>query len=515
MTATSEHQSGASATRSVMLGEMLRACRREDLRARLKSDIRLRGLSEDSRRIAPEFLFAAFPGARQDGRDFIPDALRRGASAILTTRDTPPIAAREGGIPAWLGVAEPRILFAHMAANFYPRRPERVVAITGTNGKTSCAWFARGLWRALSLPSASIGTLGLHSDAPLPATDSQEDLTTPSAVALHRMLETLAASGIERVAMEASSHGLAQHRLEGLRFDAAAFTSFSQDHLDYHASMEEYAAAKLRLFAELLAPDATAVLNADMSLYAQVRAVAARHAGRVISVGQAESADIAIRRIEPREGGQRVFCVYEGREWEVALNLIGAFQASNALTAAALLIAEGHNAESVFPLLARLETVPGRLEEAGRLRNGARVYVDYAHTPDALAKVLDALRPHARGAIRVLFGCGGERDQGKRARMGAIAARKADAVIVTDDNPRREDAAAIRREILAACPHAVEIADRREAIRHGVSALRGGDILLVAGKGDERFHLYGEEKIPFHDVGEARDAIAAADGEAQ
>ena len=491
---------------------LLYACRREDLLARMEERHRQRnlcGLSEDSRNLSAGFLFAAFAGTQQDGRNFIADALGRGASAILTTPDVqPPAKPNAVSAPVWIAVAEPRSLFARMAAAFYPGRPQRVVAVTGTNGKSSCVWFLRQLWSALHLPAVGIGTLGVCGDIRTPQTP-EANLTTLTPVPLHRLLHTLAQEGIVRVALEASSHGLAQYRLDGLHFDAAAFTGFSQDHLDYHHSMEAYGQAKLRLFAERLAPGAVAVLNADMSLYARARAVALDAAAHVVSVGCATDADFSISGLVPHRQGQRLECVYQGNSHSLDLPLIGAFQVRNAVMAAALAIAEGQAPEKIFALLSSLDSVSGRLQEAGRLPCGAKIYVDYAHTPDALANVLDAVRPHTKGKLRLVFGCGGDRDRSKRARMGAIAADKADHVIVTDDNPRTEDAAAIRREILAACPQADETGDRRQAIRHGVVSLRGDDILIIAGKGQERFQLLGSERIPFCDVTEARAAIAA------
>ena len=510
--------------------ELLRACRREGLLEGMEQQHRernIRGLSEDSRSIEAGFLFAAFAGARQDGRDFIADALECGASAVLTRPDVPP-PKNPGIAPVWLAVEEPRSLFARMAAAFHPGRPRRVVAVTGTNGKTSCVWFLRQLWDAMHLPAAGIGTLGVCApswlknvagrggESAFPGTAAgsakhmpEANLTTLAPVSLHRLLHTLAQEGITRVALEASSHGLAQHRLDGLLFDAAAFTSFSQDHLDYHHNMEAYAQAKLRLFAERLSPGAVAVLNADMPLYARARAVATDASAQVVSVGFADDADFVIKNLVAHGQGQRFMCAYQGSSHLLDLPMIGAFQAHNAVTAAALAIAEGCAPKEVFALFSSLDSVPGRLQEAGHLPNGAKIHVDYAHTPDALAKLLDAVRPHVQGKLRLVFGCGGERDRSKRPCMGAMAADKADHVIVTDDNPRGEDAAAIRSEILAACPRADEEGDRRNAIRQGVAALCAGDILVIAGKGHERFQLLGDERIPFCDVTEARAAIAA------
>lgn len=500
------------AERSMRLGELLCACKREDLLDRVSgSEFEICGLSEDSRRIRPGFLFAAFRGAQRDGRDFISDALRRGAAAILTTPDM--VIPSMPGVfpgPAWIAVSAPRVLFAKMAAAWFPHRPEGIVAITGTNGKSSTAWFLRQLWSASGLQAAAIGTLGVHSDSRLHEETDIVDagMTTLAPLEFHHLLEKLALEGVERVALEASSHGLVQNRLDGLCFDIAAFTGFSQDHLDYHGDMESYGRAKLRLFSELLSPRGVAVLNTDMAFYDRARAVVEDGANRVFGVGFQE-ADLRILSIVASGQTQQVECRYQEKEYRFNLPLIGAFQARNALMAAALAIVDGNDPDRVFPLLSRLENVPGRLQNAGSLPCGATVYVDYAHSPDALANVLDALRPHATGRLFLVFGCGGDRDCTKRAKMGAIAAKKADRIIVTDDNPRTEDAGAIRREILAVCPRAEEIGDRRRAIGHAVRSLERGDVLVIAGKGCERFQLRGLKAIPFSDSSEAQDAIAA------
>ena len=489
--------------RGMRLRELLRACEQDDWPEEvLGSDVEILGLSEDSRRIKPGFLFAAFPGSESDGRAFIPDALARGAGAILTTPDV--ISCDDRVV--WIQTAEPRALFAQMASAWFPRRPERITAITGTNGKSSTAYFLRQLWSRLGLSAAAIGTLGVIRETGL---DGDASLTTLAPLTLHRLLQELADEGIERVALEASSHGLSQHRLDGLCFEAAAFTGFSQDHLDYHHDMESYGQAKLLLFRERLARGSVAVLNADMRLYDQARAIAKKTASRVISIGFRKDADFFLSSLTPSAQGQQVECFYQGERFAFDLPLIGEFQASNAVMAAALAIAEGFEAARVFPLLSSLKTVPGRLQEAGRLGNGARVYIDYAHTPDALANVLDAARPHAQGRLVVLFGCGGDRDRSKRAQMGAIAAEKADHIVITDDNPRKENAADIRQEILASCPDAEEIGDRRDAILHAVACLESGDILIIAGKGQEQFQLRGSESIPFCDLSEAQAAIGA------
>ena len=496
-----DHVSAATAMR---LSDLLSACGCEGL-LREKGDADIYGLTEDSRRVEKGFLFAAFPGSESDGRDFINDALRRGAAAILTTRDTQMPPAADNDAAVWIQIDNPRALFAQMASAWFPRRPERIVAITGTNGKSSTAFFLRQLWSRLGVCGASIGTLGVHSDARV---DTGATLTTLAPVELHRLLQELNDEGVTRVALEASSHGLQQYRLDGLRFNAAAFTGFSQDHLDYHGDMESYAGAKLRLFEERLDPNACAVINADMTIARQAIDIAKQKAKRVITVGFDSNADIAISSLASDPQGQSGVCSFQGARFDFRLNLIGAFQACNALTAAALAIDEGSEATQVFNLMSALESVPGRMEKAAQ-HNNASIFVDYAHTPDALANVLEAARPHTGGRLRVVFGCGGDRDTSKRAQMGDIARTRADDVIVTDDNPRSENPDNIRREILSACPNAAEIGDRRDAIRHAVASLEPGDILIIAGKGQEQFQIRGKEVIPFSDRDEVVKAVSS------
>ena len=456
------------------------------------------GLTADSRDVKPGFVFAALPGTRTDGARFIPDALARGAVAVIARPE-----ARHMVPPgmAFLADDEPRRLLALMAARFHPRQPDTLVAVTGTNGKTSVAAFARQIWAAQGLESASLGTIGIvtgRGAAPL-------GLTTPDPVALHGALDALSREGVTHAALEASSHGLAQHRLDGLRLAAAGFTNITRDHLDYHPSFEDYFAAKLRLFIELLPPGAPAVVNADAEHGASV-AEAARGAGRaVLTVGARGE---ALRLLAHFDEGfaQRLRVAHAGGETELRLPLVGDFQASNALVAAGLCIAAGLAPEPALRALESLRGARGRLDLAGTTAAGAPVFVDYAHTPDALANALRALRPYARGRLVVVFGAGGDRDRGKRPLMGAAAAEHADTVIVTDDNPRSEDAAAIRRGILAGAPGAREIGDREQAIRTAVRELRANDVLLIAGKGHETGQIVGSRILPFSD----HDAVAAA-----
>ncbi len=461
----------------------------------------IRGLAADSRKVAPGFLFAALPGSRADGRAFIDQAVAQGAVAVLAPTGT---ALRSYDRPVQLITdGNPRRRLALMAARFYGRQPSVVAAVTGTNGKTSVASFTRQIWQRLGRTAASLGTLGLsppHADAP-------QSLTTPDPIELHRCLAGLADDGIECLVMEASSHGLDQYRLDGVRVSAAAFTNLTRDHLDYHGGMAAYGQAKLRLFGELLAADGTAVINADLPFGEEVRAVCRRRGIRIIGYGIAES-DLRLIGQEPTEHGQRLLLDVFGLASAVDLPLAGTFQAANVLAALGLAVATGAEPRQALAALALLEGVSGRLELVGRTRRGGLVYVDYAHTPDALQTVLSALRPHARNHLWVAFGCGGDRDRGKRPLMGEIAARLADRVIVTDDNPRSEDAAAIRRAILAAAPNAQEIADRGEAIATAVATLGPGDVLVIAGKGHESGQIVGDRILPFVDRDVARAAIA-------
>ena len=465
------------------------------------------GMTANSQAVEPGFLFAALPGNRVDGRDFIADALARGAVAVLAPPGTslPP-----GDMPVpLLTTPEPRRQLAMLAARFYGGQPRIAAAVTGTNGKTSVAWFTRRIWEALGHQPAAMGTLGV-TGAGVPGTDGG-GLTTADPVTLHRDLKLLADNGIDHIVIEASSHGLEQARLDGVKFSAGAFTNLSRDHLDYHKTMDAYRAAKLRLFDSVLPPDATAVLNADSDDYAFFSSAARARGLRLIAYGRAAT-EIRIDRIEPLPTGQRLGLTLFGRGHEIMLQLPGAFQARNALCALGLAIACGDNAEAALAVLPTLNSPPGRLELVAHRANGAAIYVDYAHTPDALASVLGALRAHTAGRLAVLFGCGGDRDKGKRPQMGAIARDLADLTIVSDDNPRSESAATIRREILASCPAATEIGDRAEAIHHAISLLNPEDVLVIAGKGHETGQIVGDQVTPFDDAQIARAVVDAMDG---
>lgn len=472
---------------------------------RVLPDIPLTGLTADSRQVRPGYLFAAIPGTVADGADFIPDAVARGAAAVLA----PPglEAGRVGANVTLVTDANPRRRLARMAAAFYTPQPDTIVGVTGTNGKSSVAGFTRQLWAATGLKAASIGTLGIEG----PGYEASEGLTTPDPVDLHREMAAMAAAGIGHVAMEASSHGLDQHRMDGVRFAAAAFTNLSHEHLDYHHSMEAYRQAKLRLFEELVPRGGTCVVNTGAAEHDTIHNIAGERSLRVISYGLTNG---SIRVIEAREsrGGYSASLDVMGERIDVDFPLPGRFQLENALAALGLVVATGTDPRRAAQMLCRLEGVRGRMQLAGTRANGARVFVDYAHKAEALRTVLTTLRPFVKGDLSVVFGCGGDRDTEKRPIMGRYAAEFADRVVVTDDNPRTEDAAAIRRAVMAGCPDATEIGDRGEAIASVVAALGPEDVLLIAGKGHETGQKIGDTVLPFDDVEVARDAIRAADG---
>ena len=459
--------------------------------------LEIRGITADSRRVAPGYLFAAIPGLSADGRAFIAEAVFRGAAAVLAPDGTqwPP------GVPPrpLLEDPEPRRRLAQLAAGLAGSQPKDVVAVTGTNGKTSTVEFLRQIWAAGGQPAASLGTLGLIA----PGFDPGPGLTTPDPVSLAETLARLARAGIKHAAIEASSHGLDQFRLDGVRLTAAAFTNLTRDHLDYHGTEDAYRTAKLRLFAELLPEGAPVVAWSELDSISlgALTGIALRRRLDLRTVGAAGTA-IRLLAAIPRPDGQLLSVEAAGVRREIALPLPGRFQADNALLAAALAGALGER--DALDRLAELHGVRGRLELAARLSNGAAVYVDYAHTPDALERLLMALRPHTAGRLHVVFGAGGDRDRGKRALMGAAGARLADVAIVTDDNPRSEDPAAIRAAVLAACPGGREIGGRERAIAEALNGLGAGDVLVVAGKGHEQGQTIGDAVIPFDDVSVVR-----------
>jgi UDP-N-acetylmuramoyl-L-alanyl-D-glutamate--2,6-diaminopimelate ligase len=472
-------------------------------------DVRVTGLAVDSREVRDGFLFAALPGSRVHGGEFVGYALRMGAGSLLTDREGARIAAdeiAEAGLPVVVA-EDPRQALAYAAALWFGAQPDTVVAVTGTNGKTSVATFARQLWQAIGLPAVNIGTTGVAGDVSLPLIH-----TTPEPITLHRALAEVAEAGVEHAAMEASSHGLDQRRLDGVRLKAAGFTNFSRDHLDYHGTMEAYFAAKAQLFERVLPEDGTAVVNLDDPKGPEVAAIAQARGCDLLTVGRAEGAALRVLGQRFDATGQELRFSWNGVARQVRLDLVGGFQAENALVAAGLCIASGSEPAEVFAALPRLTTVPGRMQLAARRANGAAVFVDYAHTPDALRTAISALRPHVMGRLVVVFGAGGDRDRGKRPKMGQAVAELADVAIVTDDNPRSEDPAAIRAMVLEGCPEATEVGDRAEAILRGVDALEPGDALLIAGKGHETGQTVGATVYPFDDVEQASVAVAALDG---
>jgi UDP-N-acetylmuramoyl-L-alanyl-D-glutamate--2,6-diaminopimelate ligase len=458
------------------------------------------GLTADSREVKPGFLFAALPGTSVDGAQFIPDAISRGAAAIVSGR-----AVATDKIPV-VATANPRRLFALMAARFFGRQPDLVTAVTGTNGKTSVASFVREIWTAMGFRAASIGTIGVVG----PSGSAYLEHTTPDPVKLHETVAELAGDHVNHLSIEASSHGLAQFRLDGLRLAAGAFTNMTRDHLDYHSSFAEYFAAKMRLFEELLPKGAPAVINADSDHAGEVVRRAAARGLEPFTVGTGGTA-LRLAGVEREGFGQRLEVEMQGTRHAIFLPLAGEFQVSNALVAAGLVIATGGEPMLVMHALESLKGARGRLDLIGHSPAGAPVFVDYAHTPDALKNALLALRPYAAGRLAVVFGCGGDRDRGKRPEMGAVAAKLADIAFVTDDNPRSEDPAAIRKAILAACPGGIEIGNRSTAIATAIRTLGKNDVLLVAGKGHEEGQIVGKAVLPFSDHDAVRAAFAEKD----
>ncbi|HVR90927.1 MAG TPA: UDP-N-acetylmuramoyl-L-alanyl-D-glutamate--2,6-diaminopimelate ligase [Novosphingobium sp.] len=464
-------------------------------------DTQVTGFAIDNRKVAPGTVFGAFQGSKVNGEDFIPAAVTAGAVAIVARLE-----AKVSGA-AHIASTEPRRTFAQLAAQFFTPVPETIVAVTGTNGKTSTVEMTRQLWRMAGQRAASIGTLGVTT----PDESVSTGLTTPDIVTFLANMSGLAREGVSHVAYEASSHGLSQFRNEGLRVAAAAFTNLSRDHLDYHADMEDYFAAKMRLFDEVVAPGGTAVIWSDDSWSARANEHARRRGLRVFGVGEGGDTIRLLART-PTQLGQTLELEHEGNRTKVQLPLIGAYQAANALVSAGLVIATGGDPAMTFDTLARLQPVRGRLERAAITRVGAPIYVDYAHTPDALEAAIAALRPHLAGRLIVVFGAGGDRDQGKRPEMGRVAAEQADLAIVTDDNPRGEDPAAIRAMILAGGPGLRELGDRRGAICAAIAEAGSNDIVLIAGKGHEQGQIVGAGEamriLPFDDVTVARECAA-------
>ncbi|MCX7307021.1 MAG: UDP-N-acetylmuramoyl-L-alanyl-D-glutamate--2,6-diaminopimelate ligase [Afipia sp.] len=453
------------------------------------------GLAVDSRVVKPGDVFFALAGVKTDGARFVDQAIASGAVAVLADR----IPQNDNRV-AFIASPNPRRALALAAARFFPRQPQTIAAVTGTSGKTSVAAFTRQIWERLGYASASIGTIGLVS----PKRTIYGSLTTPDPIALHRSLDELASEGVTHLALEASSHGLDQFRLDGVRVGAGAFTNLSRDHMDYHPTVEHYLGAKLRLFTDLIVDGGSAVIYADHDHSDAVIDAARARRLQIVTVGRKGD---AIRLIAASIDGfaQMLTIKHGGRVRRIRLPLVGEFQIENALVAAGLAMVTGGDAERVFAAIEKLEGAPGRLELVGE-RNGAPIFVDYAHKPDALAKALEALRPYAKRKLVVVFGAGGDRDSGKRPLMGEIASQKADVVIVTDDNPRSENPASIRAAIITAAKDSKEIGDRAEAIRAAIAGLEKGDALLIAGQGHETGQIIGDKILPFSD----HDAAAAA-----
>ena len=465
--------------------------------AGIVDDSEVTGFALDHRQVAPGNVFGAFRGARFNGEDFVAEAVARGAVAVVARPEAPVAGA------AHVAADEPRRAFAELAAKYYAPYPDTIVAVTGTNGKTSTVEMTRQLWRMAGHRSASIGTLGVTT------ADEQvrTGLTSPDIVTFLSNMAGMKRMGISHVAYEASSHGLDQYRAEGVPVAAAAFTNLSRDHLDYHADMDTYFAAKMRLFDEVVAADGTAVVWADDARSGEVMARARARGLKLLSVGEAGETIRLVSRTSTALGQQLVLA-HAGREHKLGLPLIGAYQAANVLVAAGLVLATGGEWDATLLGMGRVAPVRGRLERAVISRGGAPVYVDYAHTPDAVEAAIAALRPHVEGRLITVIGAGGDRDLGKRSAMGAVAARLSDLVIVTDDNPRSEDPAAIRRAVIEGAPDATEIGDRREAIGAAVGLARKGDIVLIAGKGHEQGQIVGDRVLEFDDVTVARECAA-------
>jgi UDP-N-acetylmuramyl-tripeptide synthetase len=458
----------------------------------------VKAITANSTDVAPGALFAALAGSRSDGARFIPDAIARGAIAVLTR---PGVDLPNTPVPI-LHSANPRLDLSRIAARFYPRQPAVIAAVTGTAGKTSVASFLRQIWEIEGHPSASIGTTGVFA----PNVSRYGNLTTPDPVILHQLLDQLAETGVTHAAMEASSHGLDQFRLDCVQLSAGAFTNLGRDHMDYHPDTTHYFNAKMRLFSELLEAGSPAIVNADDPRGAQVCEISRKAGLDVRTVGRMGTF-LSLKRIEHERFRQVGELQFHDRLYRIEFPLAGDFQFSNALVAAGLAIATGSGEELVIDAVSRLKGAPGRLELIGKTKSGAPIYVDYAHKPEALEQVLSSLRPFVTGRLFVVFGCGGDRDPGKRPIMGEISVRLADKVIVTDDNPRSEDPGAVRAEILSAAAGAEEIGDRRLAIETAIDRLREGDVLVVAGKGHEEGQITGDTVVPFSDAGVVRDAL--------
>ncbi len=458
------------------------------------------GIALNSESCKQGYLFAALQGSKIHGIEFLQSAKKNGAVAVLSDPAQREKILSLGLIPLISG--NPQRDLSLLAARFYAPIPKTIAAVTGTNGKTSSTVFARQIWGMLGNKSASIGTIGIIGDG----INLSAALTTPDAVFLHQTLQSLAQKGVTHAALEASSHGLLQHRLDGLAADIAAFTNLTRDHLDYHGTMEEYFAAKLILFERIVKPQGFAVINRDIAEFHKIESICKSRNVKPISFGK-QGSDIHILAVKPEHDGQAVEFFIFGEKYTAKIPLLGSFQVYNIACAIGIAVASGAKPKNIMPHIAHLQGVPGRMQPAGVTPSGAPVFVDYAHTPDAIENVLRSLRPHTKGRLAILFGCGGDRDPGKRPIMGGIAQQLADKVYVTDDNPRTEDPAKIRAAILQNCPKALEIGDRAEAIRQAIAALEKGDALIIAGKGHEPGQIVGKQVLPFDDAEEARKAL--------
>jgi UDP-N-acetylmuramoyl-L-alanyl-D-glutamate--2,6-diaminopimelate ligase len=459
-------------------------------------DIIISGLSLDSRTVAKGDLFAALSGSKNDGGAFIDQAIANGAVAILGGLATP-----QYSVPV-VRVENPRAMLAIIAAQFYPQQPENIVAVTGTNGKTSVAEMCRQLWQLLGIKSASLGTLGVLMDW----YSFETGMTSPDVLSFQRMLADVAERGCTTLAFEASSHALDQYRVHGAHISVAGFTNLTRDHLDYHKTLENYGAAKAKLFFEVLPQGGTAVLNMDDPFGAALATECEKRHIKVIRYGQ-YGVELKLMARDILLQGQHLRVLWSGQRIDILMPLVGAFQTANALCAAAMIIASGQEPVKVFSALSKLKSIPGRLEQVGVTHFGASVYVDYAHTPDGLRAALEALRPHTQAKLHIVFGCGGDRDRGKRPEMAKIAAKLADSVIITDDNPRTEDPEAIRAEVAVGAPSATLIGDRKKAISEAMRTAGAGDIILIAGKGHETGQIIGTVVYPFNDGDVVRDLV--------
>ncbi len=498
-----------------MGGQQTRTLAQLGLTAAGGREVQITGLAVDSREVKDGYLFAAMPGSRVHGAEFIQYALRMGAVAVLTDSEGARIAAEviDAHDAALVVAQDPRGALAGAAALWFGAQPATMVAVTGTNGKTSVSTFTRQIWIALGEQAVNLGTTGIEGAYTAPLAH-----TTPEPITLHRALAQCAAAGITHAAMEASSHGLDQKRLDGVHLRAAGFTNFTQDHLDYHHTFEAYFDAKAGLFARVLPQDGTAVINMDDARGPDMARIAEDRGQQVIRVGRSPGMDLELQAQRFDATGQQLRFAWQGEVHLLRLPLIGGFQAENVAIAAGLAIAAGAAPEAVFNVLPQLETVPGRMQLAATRGNGAAVFVDYAHTPDAVETALRALRPHVMGRLVAIVGAGGDRDRAKRPLMGQAAGENADLVIVTDDNPRSEPPASIRAAVMQgvagtrAADSAIEVADRAEAILRGVDALQPGDALLICGKGHETGQIVGDTVYPFNDAEQASVAVAALDG---